>query len=244
MDLLLVERGLAETRTKSRALIMAGEVLVDDAPCDKPGTLVSPNSFVRLRKAGSRFVGRGGEKLEGALDAFTLDVTGVVAVDVGASTGGFTDCLLQRGASHVYCVDVGYNQLHPRLRNDIRVDVLERLHAKDLRSELFQVAPDFAVIDVSFIGLRKVLPFIAAVLAPRARVVALIKPQFELEPEHVEKGGVVRDSALQSRAIDTVLDAATVLGWVSGGVVPSVLRGEKAGNQEFFAFFTVTPDRS
>jgi 23S rRNA (cytidine1920-2'-O)/16S rRNA (cytidine1409-2'-O)-methyltransferase len=211
-------------------------VLVDDTPVEKAGAQVSPESTIRLRTSGSSFVGRGGDKLDGALEHFDLCVQGAIALDVGASTGGFTDCLLRRGASRVYAVDVGYNQLDFRLRTDERVVVREKTNAKELFPEQFNPKPSLAVIDVSFIGLRKILPAVVSCLENPCRIVALVKPQFELGPEYVEKGGVVRDEEHQLYAVSLVRDAALGLGLNVFGTTPSRLKGEKKGNQEYFIY--------
>ncbi len=234
LDKLLLERGLSETRSKAEALIRTGVVLVNDTPIEKPGTLVDSEANLRLRGGQSPFVGRGGEKLSGALDAFELDLDGVVALDVGSSTGGFTDCMLQRGASRVYAVDVGTNQLAHKLRTDDRVVVLERLNAKSLSADMFDPQPTFATVDVSFIGLTKVIEPIIGVLAAPFTVVALVKPQFELAPEFVAKGGVVKDPELQIRAVRQVQDFAKALGLSVSKGEPSVIKGSKKGNQEYF----------
>jgi 23S rRNA (cytidine1920-2'-O)/16S rRNA (cytidine1409-2'-O)-methyltransferase len=233
LDLLLVERGLVPSRERARRLVMAGVVLVDERPVTKPGTVVADDAPVRLRSADSPFVSRGGEKLAGALDAFGLEVRDRVALDVGASTGGFTDCLLQRGVRRVHAVDVGYGQLAWRLRNDARVVVLERTNARTLTPAMFPEPPDLAVVDVSFISLTRVLPAVAGVTAPGATLVALVKPQFEVGRGQVGKGGVVRDPALRAAAVASVRAAATVLGLAVEGEAESVLPGPK-GNREVF----------
>lgn len=234
LDLLLVQRGLAPTRQKAQALIMSGQVLVNDTPVEKAGQAVSVEAAIRIRGALSRFVGRGGDKLEGAIRHFDLDLTEVVALDVGASTGGFTDCLLHYGCRKVYAVDVGYNQLDQKLRSDQRVVVMERLHAADLTASLFSPRPSFVTIDVSFIGLRKVLPHVLPVMDSRFRALVLVKPQFELGREFVGKGGVVKDEAHQLEAVRLVEEHARELGLACRGSTACVLRGEKKGNQEYF----------
>jgi len=199
LDRLLVEKGLLDSREKALRAIMAGDVLVDGQRADKAGALVSTEAEIEL-KGRSPFVSRGGEKLSHALEHFGTNVKGRICVDVGASTGGFTDCLLQRGASMVYAVDVGSGQLDDKLRKDARVVVMEHTNARTLDPRLFGDQPTLAVVDVAFISLEKVLPAIFNVLAPRSEVVALVKPQFEAGREHVGKGGVVRDPA-QHRAV-------------------------------------------
>ena len=213
---------------------MSGNVLVDDVPVDKVGSKVPVNAAIRIRGSQSKFVGRGGDKIEAAFEHFSIALEAIVAIDVGASTGGFTDCMLQRGAAKVYAVDVGYNQLDTRLRNDPRVVVLEKTHAGQMLPEHFLPRPTFATIDVSFIGLRKVLEPVANVLEENAAIIALVKPQFELGPEHVGKGGVVKEETLHQKAIALVESAAIQIGLETCGSMPSPLRGEKKGNQEYF----------
>ena len=233
IDRLLVERGLAASRERARRLVMTGDVLVGDRPITKPGAEVPADAEVRLRTADSPYVSRGGEKLAGALDAFGLEVRDLVAFDVGASTGGFTDCLLQRGARRVIALDVGYGQLAWKLRHDPRVVVIERTNARHLTPAMLPEAPDLAVVDVSFISLATVLPAIAGVLAPRGTIVALVKPQFEVGRGRVGKGGVVRDPAQRAEAVAGVRTAAEQLGLAVRGEAESVLSGPK-GNREVF----------
>jgi len=233
IDRLLVDRGLVASRERARRLVMAGAVLVGDRPVTKPGVEVPPDADVRLRDEPAPFASRGGEKLAGALEAFALDVAGRTVVDVGASTGGFTDCLLQRGARRVFAVDVGYGQLAWRLRQDPRVTVLDRTNARALAPGMLAETPDLATADVSFISLTLVLPAIARVLAARAEIVALVKPQFEVGRGQVGKGGVVRDDALRAAAVARVRDAADALGFAAAGEAESVLPGPK-GNREIF----------
>ncbi len=234
LDELVVARGLADSRTKAQALILAGRVLVDDAPADKPGTRVAADAAVRVRGETRRFVSRGGEKLAGALADLGLPVAGRRCLDVGASTGGFTDCLLQHGAAHVIALDVGYGQLDVRLRGDPRVAVVERVNAREMSAE--HVPPDppvaLVVVDVSFISATLVLPRIAAA-APRADVLVMVKPQFEVGRERVGKGGVVRDDADRADAVARVRAAAAALGYVPRGEAESRLPGP-AGNREVF----------
>ena len=212
---------------------MTGDVLVGDRPITKPGAEVPADAEVRLRTADSPYVSRGGEKLAGALDAFGLEVRDLVAFDVGASTGGFTDCLLQRGARRVIALDVGYGQLAWKLRQDPRVVVIERTNARHLTPAMLPEAPDLAVVDVSFISLATVLPAVAGVLAPRGTIVALVKPQFEVGRGRVGKGGVVRDPARRAEAVAGVRTAAERLGFAVRGEAESVLSGPK-GNREVF----------
>ena len=234
IDRLLVERGLVESREQAARLILAGEVLVDGKRVDKAGTLVGGEASVELQGR-APFVSRGGEKLVHALDAFQMKVAGRVCLDVGASTGGFTDCLLQRGAARVYAVDVGVGQLDARLRKDPRVIVMEKSNARALDPRIFGEQPTLAVIDVSFISLEKVLPSVFGVLAPRGEVIALVKPQFEVGREAVGKGGVVREPALHRQAVARLARYAVLRGWHVLGVTASPLRGPK-GNREFFLY--------
>ena len=239
IDRLLVDRGLVPNRERARRLVMAGEVLADDRPVSKPGDVVPAGATLRLRTPASPYVSRGGEKLAGALDALGLDVADRVALDVGASTGGFTDCLLRRGARRVIAVDVGYGQLAWTLRQDPRVVVLERVNARNLLPEMLAEVPELATVDVSFISLALVLPALAGVLPAGVHVVALVKPQFEVGRERVGKGGVVRDPALRAEAVAGVCEAAVRAGFVVLGEAPSVLPGPK-GNQEVFLWLERT----
>ncbi|MCS7282307.1 MAG: TlyA family RNA methyltransferase [Anaerolineae bacterium] len=233
LDRLLVERGLAESRTEAQRLIRAGEVRVADQVVDQPGTLVAPDVPITLA-ARPRFVSRGGEKLEAALIGFGIDVRGWVAADVGASTGGFTDCLLQRGAVRVYAIDVGYGQLDWRLRNDPRVVVMERTNARYL--EKLPEPVHLVTIDVSFISLRLILPRAVGWLRPRGQIVALIKPQFEAGRRDVGRGGVVRNPVVHRRVLVEVAQAAEMLGLVLRGMMVSPLLGP-AGNREFLGWW-------
>ena len=233
IDRLLVERGLVASRERARRLVMAGDVLVGDRPVTKPGTEVAADAEVRLRATAPPYASRGGEKLAGALDAFGLQVRDLVALDVGASTGGFTDCLLQRGSRRVIALDVGYGQLAWKLRQDPRVMVIERTNARHLTSTMLPEVPDLAVVDVSFISLATVLPAVAGVVAPGGTIVALVKPQFEVGRGRVGKGGVVRDPGLRAEAVASVRAAAERLGLTVDGEAESVLPGPK-GNREVF----------
>jgi len=231
LDLLLVERGLVESREQARRLILAGEVFVNEQVVDKAGRPIPLEANLRVRTP-PPYVSRGGLKLEAALDAFAIDPSGLVAVDVGASTGGFTDCLLQRGAAKVYAVDVGYGQLAWKLRSDERVVAIERTNIRYLESLPDSVLADLAVIDASFIGLELVLPPTLRLLTPGGQVIALIKPQFEAGRDDVGKGGVVRDAAVHRRVIDEIIALAQTLHlWVAGLTV-SPAPGP-AGNIEF-----------
>src|SRR5690348_1676014 len=200
LDKLLVERGLCESRARAQALILAGDVVVGDHAVDKPGTLVDAGASVRLKGDANPYVSRGGLKLRAALDHFAISPTDTVCMDVGASTGGFTDCLLQAGATRVYAIDVGYGQLAWKLAHDARVVVLDRQNIRDLAPTQIPERIDLAVADCSFISLTKVLPHLPAFLRMRADVIALVKPQFEVGRELVGKGGIVRDDALREAA--------------------------------------------
>lgn len=233
----MVEAGLAPSREKAQALIMAGEVLVGDKMIDKPGMKVDPALEITV-KSKPRFVSRGGEKLAAALDAFPIDVNRRVCADVGASTGGFTDCLLQglqagTGARKVYAIDVGYGQIDYRLRQDARVVVIERTNARYLETLAEPVS--LVVIDASFISLRLLLPTIKGWLTEKADVVTLIKPQFEAGQDDVGKGGVVRDPKVHARVLDEVLTFAQGVGFTPRGLIKSPLKGP-AGNVEFLAW--------
>ena len=233
VDKLVVERGMVPTREKARRLILAGEVLVDDAPVDKPGTLVSDDCELRLRNPPKPYVGRGGEKLAGALDALELDVSGLHVLDVGASTGGFTDCLLQRGATEVTALDVGRAQLDWKLYSDERVHVIEGVNARYIQPDDFNQPYALVVVDVSFISLTKVLPALASILRPGGHILMLVKPQFELSPQEIERRGVVRDSKKHDKAIESVKTKAAELELSVLAVTPSPIKGA-TGNQEFF----------
>ena len=231
-DLALVEQGLAPSREKARALILAGEVLAGDRPIAKAGELVDEGAELRLRSAPMPYVSRGGVKLAHALEVFGVDVRGAVALDVGASTGGFTDCLLQRGAARVYCVDVGQGQLDWKLASDARVRVLDRVNIRLAPADLLPEPADIVVVDVSFISLRLVLPALRLLAKPGAPVVALVKPQFEVGRADVGKGGIVRDDAARARALAEVRAAAAALGYQVGADTVSPITGGK-GNVEY-----------
>jgi 23S rRNA (cytidine1920-2'-O)/16S rRNA (cytidine1409-2'-O)-methyltransferase len=239
LDRLLVDRGLVPSRERAQRLILAGEVLVDDRPVTKAGTVVPADAALRLRTPASPYVSRGGEKLAGALDAFALDPSGVVAIDVGASTGGFTDCLLRRGARRVIAVDVGYGQLAWSLRQDARVVVLERTNARALEASMLPEVPSFATMDVSFISLTLILRAVTSVVTPDATIVAMVKPQFEAGRGQVGKGGVVRDPAVRAEAVARVRASAEACGLVVRGEADAVIAGPK-GNREVFLWLERT----
>ena len=231
LDVLLVQRGLCASREKAQRLIMAGEVFSDGTRMEKPSQLLDEAIPLDVR-APERYVGRGGLKLEEALRQFAIDPTGLVCLDVGASTGGFTDCLLQHGAAKVYALDVGHGQLDWKIRSDPRVVVMEHCNARHLQPGDLPEKVQLAVADVSFISLTLVLPPMAAVLTDGGMIVALIKPQFELSREEVGRGGVVRDDAARLRAVDKIRNFAAARGWVWGGAVDSPIAGAD-GNREF-----------
>lgn len=231
-DQLLVEQGLAESREKAQALIMAGQVSTPDRPIRKAGEKLPADTPLQVKGSLSPYASRGGLKLEHALDHFSLSPAGKIALDVGASTGGFTSCLLLRGAKKVYAVDVGHNQLAWKLRQDERVVVMEGQNARYLTPDLFPDPIEFITCDVSFISLKLVLPAMVQVAAPGAPMVLLIKPQFEVGPKEVGKGGVVRDEALHERVCQEISRAAEELGCTILGITPSPILGP-AGNREF-----------
>jgi 23S rRNA (cytidine1920-2'-O)/16S rRNA (cytidine1409-2'-O)-methyltransferase len=235
IDLLLVELGFFASREKAKAALMAGLVLVENEPVDKSGMKVSRTADIKVKGSVHPYVSRGGLKLEKAIREFGLDLSGRTMLDIGASTGGFTDCALQHGASHVYAVDVGYNQLDWSLRQDSRVTVMERVNFRfitpdDIKGE----QPDFASIDVSFISLKLILPPLAQLLEPGADVVGLIKPQFEAGREKVGKSGVVRDPAVHREVLQSVLEAAEEAGFRLADLTYSPITGGE-GNIEFLA---------
>jgi 23S rRNA (cytidine1920-2'-O)/16S rRNA (cytidine1409-2'-O)-methyltransferase len=231
LDLLLCERGLVDTRERGRRLILAGDVLVNDQAVTKAGSSVDADASIRL-KSRSRYVSRGGLKLEKALDEFAVEVAGKTALDIGASTGGFTDCLLAHGAARVIAVDVGYGQFAWTLRNDRRVVVLEKTNIRYLEVASLPCRADIATIDVSFISLKLVLPRLKELLLPRHEIIALIKPQFEVGKGRVGKGGVVRSAAEHERAIAEIEQCAVQLGYDVAGITESPVLGAK-GNKEF-----------
>lgn len=233
LDVLLVERGLVDTRARARAVIMAGSVFVAGERVDKAGALVKDDAGIVLKGETLKYVSRGGLKLEAALDAFGVDVSGKTTVDIGSSTGGFTDCLLQRGASKVYAIDAGRGQLDWKLRNDPRVVSMEKFNARYLTPEDIGGEPaGVAVIDVSFISLTKIIPPAAGVLAPGGVLIALIKPQFEVGKGEVGKGGIVRDEAKRKEVVDKITAFVSSLGLEVKGVVESPITGAD-GNVEY-----------
>lgn len=236
----MVRRGLVETRQKARALIMAGQVLVNDAPATKAGQPVAEDAPIRL-KAQLKYVSRGGLKLEAALDAFGVDPTGHAVLDVGISTGGFSDCLLQRGAARILGVDVGRGQTAWSLRTDPRVTLLEGTNFRFFDPEPLDAPADLVVVDVSFISLSLILPVVVRCMIPGGTCLPMVKPQFELGPGEVGKGGVVRDPTVRARAVEKVKALAVDLGFECLGVAPAGVPGPK-GNQEFFLHLRLTSE--
>ncbi len=237
--MLLVERGLAPSRERARALVMAGCVYSGERRLEKAGEKLPGETPLRVRGRDHPYVSRGGVKLAGALDAMGVEVAGRVVADLGASTGGFTDCLLQRGARRIHAVDVGRGQLHERLRRDDRVVVHERTNARHLQAEDLGERVDLVTADLSFIGLRKVLPAVAGLLREGGEALLMVKPQFELGPECVGRGGVVREESLRRRAAALVAEEAAALGFERLGEVDSPLPGPK-GNREIFLWLRWT----
>jgi len=232
LDRLVVNLGLAQSRQRARAMIMAGKVLVNNLPVTKPGLAFADDTVIRLKAGDIPYVSRGGLKLEKALHEYHLNVKGMICLDVGASTGGFTDCLLQHGAKYVYAVDVGYGQLAWKLRQDKRVAVIERANIRYLPAESVPIPIDLICVDVSFISLKIVIPAVRHFMQPDTRIIALIKPQFEVGKEKVGKGGVVRDSLLHEAVIDDLTIYFQKLNLKCKSVIPSPVRGPK-GNREF-----------
>jgi len=239
IDKLLVDQGLVESRTRAQALIMAGAVLVNEQRVNKPSDLVDPTSELRIKGSddpAQRYVGRGGVKLEAALKTFKVDVGGLSCLDVGASTGGFTDCLLQHGASRVVAIDVGHNQIDWRLRNDPRVEVREGVNARYLSLDDFAEQFDLIVMDVAFISATKILPAVTLLLKEGGSMILLIKPQFEVGRDEVGKGGIVREPEKHQRVIAAVNQAAEELGLKTSGLIDSPIKGAD-GNVEFLALY-------
>ncbi|AEJ43600.1 TlyA family RNA methyltransferase [Alicyclobacillus acidocaldarius] len=241
LDLLLVARGLYASREAARRAIMAGLVRVDGVRADKPGFKVADSAHVEVERPNREYASRGGLKLERALDTFGIEVNGRIAIDVGASTGGFTDCLLQRGARLVYAVDVGYGQLAWRLRQDERVRVMERTNFRYVDAAQFDPRPDLAVMDVSFISIRLLFPKLSEVCLPDADIVSLIKPQFEAGRERVGKGGIVRDPEVHRAVLLDILKSIESRGWCCRGLTYSPITGGD-GNLEFLGWFRMHPD--
>ncbi len=232
---MIVEKGLAQSRQRAKTLIMAGKVLVNNYPLDKPGTLISSDKKILVKGGQNRYVSRGGLKLEKALKAFKIDVSGFDCLDVGASTGGFTDCLLQHGAARIFAVDVGYGQLAWKLRQDPRVHVIERTNIRHMPIETISRPVGLITIDVSFISLKIVVPEVIQFLRTDGAILALIKPQFEVGKGNVGKGGVVKSPILHRKVIDDLSIFFTKEGLICKSITPSVLLGPK-GNKEFFIY--------
>jgi len=239
-DVLVVERGLAPSRERARALILAGQVWSGTKRVDKAGDQLAHDAAIEVRGDDMPYVSRGGVKLAGALDAFAFDPRDMIVADIGASTGGFTDCVLQRGATKVYAIDVGYGQLHDKLRRDSRVVVMERTNARHLQPSDLPEPVDLIVIDASFIGLDKLLPALVPLLKANGDVIAMVKPQFEVGRAQVGKGGVVRDEAARQQAIDRVIADATALGLSLQNQADAVIEGPH-GNREHFVWLTSVP---
>lgn len=240
LDKILLNRGLAASRERAQALILAGKVLVDDQKIEKAGAQVEEGSTIRLLGEGLKYVSRGGVKLDRALDHWKIDVKGRVCLDVGASTGGFTDCLLQHGAARVIAVDTGYGQLDFRLRQETRVRLLEKTNARYLTAEMLSESVDFIAMDVSFISATLILPAVIGSAFPEEsrhgrQLVVLVKPQFEAGREHVGKGGIVRDEAAQSAAVEKVSATLVLLGAVKTESIDSPILGAE-GNREFLLY--------
>ena len=237
LDVLLVDKGLAPSRQRAQSLIMAGSILVDDQPVDKPGAMIFESAVIVNKGGDLPFVSRGGLKLQEALDFLDMDVSGYVCLDVGASTGGFTDCLLQRLAARVYAIDVGYGQLDWRLRQDPRVVVIERSNIRYATPEILPEPFDLITVDVSFISLKIVIPAVIPFLKQQGKILALIKPQFEVGKGEVGKGGVVKDPVLHEAVIADLSVFFSDAGFVPGPVIPSPILGPK-GNREFIIYLT------
>ena len=235
LDVLLIEKGLEESRSKAAARIMAGQVVVNDQMIDKPGTQVKSDAHIRLKGKGLPFVSRGGLKIEGAFSHWPIQAQNRICLDVGSSTGGFTDFLLQKGAQKVFAVDVGYGQLHWKLQTDDRVINMERTHILKTTPNDYDGTPDLCVMDVSFISVAKILPHLQTLLAPKAELVILVKPQFELSAAEVGKGGIVRDAEKRQKALKSVCDKALELNLEIVGHIESPIQGAE-GNIEFLLY--------
>jgi len=235
LDRLMVERGLAGSRERAKALIMGGKVIVEGAPVTKAGAMVAHDAPITLKAEDIPYVSRGGLKLEAAIREFSIDLTGKTALDVGASTGGFTDCMLKHGAARVYAVDVGYGQMDVKLRNDPRVVLIERTNIRYMEREKVPESVDIATVDVSFISLKTVMPRIMEFVRPGGEIVALIKPQFEAGRADVGKGGVVRDEGKRLEAVNSVEEGMKSLGLAVAGLMESPVKGPK-GNIEYLIY--------
>ncbi|HKP45273.1 MAG TPA: TlyA family RNA methyltransferase [Pyrinomonadaceae bacterium] len=243
IDKLLVQRGLADSRTRAQAMVMSGVVLANEQRVDKPSETFPEDAVLRIKghdDPANRYVGRGGVKLEAALREFRLDVSNFECLDIGASTGGFTDCLLQHAAKHVVALDVGHNQIDWRLRNDPRVDVREGVNARHLQPADFAAPFDLATMDVSFISATKILPVIPPLLKANGKLILLIKPQFEVGRGEVGKGGIVREPEKHDRVVQEINQAAATLGLVVEKVIESPILGGD-GNREFLALYATRP---
>lgn len=238
IDKLLVQGGFAESRTKAQALVMAGVVLVNEKRIDKPSELFAPDAAIRIKgdSPENKYVGRGGLKLEAALKTFSIDPSGFTCIDIGASTGGFTDCLLQHGAERIVAIDVGTNQLVWSLRTDPRVDIRENTNARNLKPTDFEMKFDLAVMDVSFISVTKILPAVIPLLKPTGSIIVLIKPQFEVGKGEVGKGGIVRETEKHERVIAEVNQFAAGIGLRNKGLIESPILGAE-GNKEFLTLY-------
>lgn len=235
LDMLLVERGIAASRERAKALIMEGKILLNNTPATKPGIMVDRDADIGLKGDDIPYVSRGGLKLEAAIEYFAVRLQGKIAMDVGSSTGGFTDCMLKQGVQRVYCIDVGYGQFSWLLRNDPRVVLLERTNIRYLEREKIPESVDFATIDISFISLTKVLAKVAEFLKDHGEILALVKPQFEVGKGEVGKGGIVRDEEKRVTAVNSVKEYAEGIGLITLGVFQSPVPGHK-GNREYFLY--------
>ena len=235
LDKVLIEKGLAENLEAARPLIMTGKVIVNDHMIDKPGTPVDPKSSIRIKGTSSKFVSRGGEKIQAPIETFNIDIKNKTVIDVGASTGGFSDCVLQKGAAFVYAIDVGYGQLAWKLQQDVRVRSIERKNIRDLEPSELDVKPDLAVIDASFISLKKILSKVSSLLNEGGEILALIKPQFEAGKKEVESGGIIRDERIYQKVTKDIINEAKKLSLVVTGIMESPIKGQK-GNREFFIY--------
>lgn len=243
LDLLLKEKGLAPSRERAQALIMAGQVLVNNEPSTKPGAQVSVDAEIRLRSEDHGYVSRGALKLLAALDEFNVDVTGMRALDVGASTGGFTEVLLERKAAHVVALDVGHSQLDWKIRSHPRVTAIERLNVKNMTEEVIKGKPDVITVDVSFISLTKIAESLVRVSHERTIWITLIKPQFEVGPDQIEKGGIVKNLSARETAIQNVTDCFQKYGRIRSGLITSPITGTD-GNIEYLAYWKSSEIRS